>query len=163
NDAVEVDCANRAAALLEKSPASFLDLALEYPHARRGGGECDALRADAHCLRRYFQRLGLADLIAALPGTHLRGAHRGRADTMGTLIDLDRYLDIIRRGTKFDHGLEGFATNPLEILRLRIGNDALDDLAHQGKRDADRGDDFGVFRYLVAESGAARSVRDQGG
>ena len=39
DDAVEIDRANRAAALLEYSPGSLLHFALENAHARRGGGE----------------------------------------------------------------------------------------------------------------------------
>jgi len=47
---------------------------------------------------------------------------------MGTLIDLDRHLNIVGRGAKLDHGLERFAANPLEILGLRIGDHAFDDI-----------------------------------
>jgi hypothetical protein len=124
------------------------------------GGERDAFQADAHRLRRYFPRFGLADLIAALTCAHFRGAHRRRSDPMGILIDLDRHLDIVGRGAKLDYGLERFATNPLEILRLRIGDNTFDHIANQCQRDANRGNDLGVPGYLVTKAGAAGSVRD---
>ena len=120
-------------------------------------------RLDAHRLRRYFPRLGLADFVAALAGAHFRGAHRGRADPMGILIDLDRHFDIVGRGAKLDHGLERLAANPLEILGLRIGDHAFDHVAHQRQRDADRGNHLGVLGYLVTKAGAAGRVRDQRG
>ena len=60
---------------------------------------------------------------------------------MGILIDFYRYFDTVRRCAKLDHGLERLATNPLEILRLRIGDDTFDHIAHQRQRNADRGND----------------------
>ena len=60
----------------------------------------------------------------------------------------------------FTLGLERFATNPLEILGLRSGDNTFDHIAHQCQRDADRGNDLGVPGYLVTKAGAAGCVRD---
>ena len=81
---------------------------------------------------------------------------------MGVLINLDRHFDTVRRCAKLDHGLERLATNPLEILRLRIRDHALHHIAHQRQRDADRGNHLCVLRYLVVKAGAAGHMGDQG-
>src|SRR6267143_935640 len=67
-------------------------------------------------LRRLVNiRHDRADLVAALAGAHLGRTHRGCANTVGMLIDLDRYLDILGRGPELDHSLECLAADPLQI------------------------------------------------
>src|SRR5437899_5667331 len=145
NDAVKIDRANRTAALLEYFPGPLFHLTLEYAHTWRRGRERYVLEADAHCLGGYFLGLELPDFIVALAGAHLRGAHRGRADTVCVLVDLDGYFDIFRRRAELDHGLERLAPDTAEILRRRVGKHALDHIAHQRQCDANRGNDLGVF------------------
>src|SRR6266850_7761162 len=145
DDAVEIDRPNRAAALGEYPPRPLLHLALEHAHPRRGGGKRHALETNPHRLGGYFTRLDLADLVAALAGAHLGCTHRGGANAVGMLIDLDRYLNILGRGPKRDHGLECLAADSLQVLGRWIGNHALDHVAHQRERDADRGNHLRVL------------------
>src|SRR5882672_1208218 len=145
DDAVKIDRPNRAAAFGEYPPRPFLHLALEYAHPRRGGGKRHALQINPHRLGGYFASLDLADLVAALAGAHLGRTHRGGANAVGMLIDLDRYLDILGRGPKLDHGLECLAADSLQILGRRIGDHTLHHVAHQRERDADRGNHLRVL------------------
>src|ERR1700682_639360 len=48
--AVKIDRPHRTAAFGEDAPRAFLDLALEHPHPRRGGGERHPRQIDAHGL-----------------------------------------------------------------------------------------------------------------
>src|SRR5229473_2540721 len=129
DDAVKIDRPDRAAAFGEYPPRPLLHLALEYAHPRRGGGERHALQTDAHRLGCYFARLDFADLVATLAGAHLGRTHRGCANAVSVLIDLDRYLDILGGGPKLDHGLECLAADSLQILGCRIGDHALHHVA----------------------------------
>src|SRR5205085_1066257 len=116
DDAVEINRADRAAALLEEAPASLLDLALKDAHARRGGGKRDALQLKAHRLGGDFARLGLADFVLALAGAHFRCTHRGRPDAMGVRIELDGHFHAIRIGAELDRSLERFAADALDVV-----------------------------------------------
>src|SRR4051794_10179776 len=163
NDAIEIDGADWIAALLEESPASLLDLALKNAHTRRGRRQRHPVRLDAHRLGRDLTCLDFTDLVAALAGAHLGGPHSCGANAVGVLVDLDGDFDVAWSGTQRHDRFERLTTNPLEILRLRIGNDALHYITYQRQRDANGGNHLGVFRYLVPKTGTRGGVGDQSG
>src|SRR6185295_4077916 len=79
----------------------------------------------------------------------------------GVRIELDRHFHAVRVGAELYRGLERFAPDTLDVLGLRIGDDAFDHVTHQRQRHADGGDHLGVLGYLVVQAGARGGVRNQ--
>ena len=163
NDAIEVDGPHWMALLAEELQVLFRGRSLQHAHAI--GRASDAHRLDRHAHRPCGDRLGLVLAHFAGPRLrpHLRGAHGGGTHPLGVGIDLDGDFDVLRRGPQPDDGVEGLALDRLQVFRLRVGNHALDDLAHQRQRHTDRRDDLGVLGDRVRELHAFGGKGDQRG
>ena len=67
----------------------------------------------------------------------------------------------LRRRAGGNDALDRFAPDANDVVRRRIGNRPLDDVAHEGKRDADRRDDLGVPREAMVKTADGRCERDE--
>jgi hypothetical protein len=85
---------------------------------------------EPHRVGRNRARLALGDRAAEVFGVHFGCAHRDGAHAVGLRIDLDRHLDAPSVGADPDCGLQRLAADRLQVLRLRMWNDALDHVAH---------------------------------
>ncbi|MBA7711473.1 hypothetical protein ES703_120436 [subsurface metagenome] len=84
---------------------------------------------------------------------------------MGVRVELDRHFHAVGIGTELDRGLESLAPDTLDILGLRIGDDALDHVANQRQRHA-RGIDGDpapppLLRHVGGGAAAAGGIKYQ--
>ena len=147
NDAVEIDGANRDAALLEDAPLRS-STSPWNTRIRAVAAASARSRLDAHRLRGDVPRF-------VSPTSSRRW--RARISDAPIAVARTRWVfwstSIVT--STFSGAAPSFTTasnasrlDTLEIFRLRVGDHALDAFANQRKRDADGGNDFGVLRNL---------------
>ncbi len=117
-----------------------------HAEVRRRGGELRGFVGDDRMLRAFHER---------------RCARRGRAHAVARGVDFDHHLDAIRRGARCDRGVDRLAADAREVVRRWIEHRALDDVAHERERDAERRDHLRVARDAVRETELLRGVRDE--
>ena len=116
------------------------------------------LQADTHGLGGYFARLALGDGAAGVLGVHLGGPDGDGAHAVGMPIDLHSHLDAAGVGADPDRGFQRLAADRLQVLRLRMRDNALDHVAHQRERRPDRRDHLGVPGDLAGKPRRSEST-----
>ena len=87
-------------------------------------------------------------------------AGRRRAHQIALRIDLDLHLDAVRRRSRRDDAVGRLAPDARDIVRRRIDDDALDDVAHERERNADRRDHLRIARDAPAAIPSLGGKRD---
>ena len=119
-----------------------------------------SLRANAEVRRRGRELRGFVGDGGVLRAFHQRGrARRGRAHAVARGVDFDDDLDAVGRGARGDGRVDRLAPDAREIVRRGVEHRALDDVAHERERDAERRDHLRVARDAVREAERLRGVR----